>query len=222
MAVGELVGVAERLRRSEVAEAVRRERAVAIMRRLPPAVVDATVEALLRGGFRIVEFTFDSEGAAAAIARWRESGRALVGAGTIRRVEEVDPAVEAGAQFLVAPTYQEAVVERALELGVPCVPGALTATEIDSAWQQGATFVKLFPGAVVGPPYLRAVLNPLKDVELVVTGGVDAASAGPFLEAGAAAVGVSTAQLGQPDGPDGDFQAVERAARELIAAVAGA
>jgi 2-dehydro-3-deoxyphosphogluconate aldolase/(4S)-4-hydroxy-2-oxoglutarate aldolase len=221
MAVGEVVGVAERLRRSETADAIRRERAVAILRRLPPAMVEGTVDALLRGGFRIIEFTFDSEDAASAIARWRETGRALVGAGTIRRVEEVEPAVEAGAQFLVAPTYQPAVVERALELGVPCVPGALSATEIDSAWQQGATFVKLFPGAVVGPGYLRAVLAPLKDVEIVVTGGVDASSARDFLDAGAVGVGVSTAQLGQPAGGDGDFGAVERAAAELLAAVAG-
>jgi 2-dehydro-3-deoxyphosphogluconate aldolase/(4S)-4-hydroxy-2-oxoglutarate aldolase len=222
MAVGEIVGVAERLRRSGVAEAIRRERALAILRRLPPVAVDPTVEALLRGGFRILELTFDSEDAAGAIARWRESGRALVGAGTIRRVDDVDPAVEAGAQFLVAPTYHAAVVERSLELGVPCIPGALSATEIDTAWQQGATFVKLFPGAVVGPAYLRAVLAPLKDVEIVVTGGVDPASAPAFLDAGAVAVGVSTAQLGQPAPTDGDFGAVERAARELLAAVSGA
>jgi 2-dehydro-3-deoxyphosphogluconate aldolase/(4S)-4-hydroxy-2-oxoglutarate aldolase len=220
VAVGEILGAAERLRRSEIAEAIRRERAVAILRRLPPADVDATVEALLRGGFRIVEFTFDSEDAAGTIARWRESGRALVGAGTIRRVEEVDPAVEAGAQFLVAPTYQPAVVERALELGVSCVPGALSATEIDSAWQQGATFVKLFPGAIVGPGYLRAVLAPLRDVEILVTGGVDASSARSFLDVGAVAVGVSTAQLGQPAGGNGDYSAVEHAAAELLAAVA--
>jgi len=220
VAVGEILG-AEKVRRSEVAETIRRERAVAIMRRLPPAAVDPTVEALLRGGFRIIEFTFDSEDAAGAIARWRESGRALVGAGTIRHVDEVEPAVEAGAQFLVAPTYQAAVVERALELGVPCIPGALSATEIDTAWQQGATFVKLFPGAVVGPAYLRAVLAPLKDVEIVVTGGVDTSSARDFLDAGAAGVGVSTAQLGQPPSADGDFGAVERAAAELLAAVSG-
>ena len=133
-------------------------------------VVDHTVEALLAGGFRTIEFTFDSEDAAGAIARWRADGRAAVGAGTIRRADEVDAAVEAGAQFLVAPTYQEAVVERALELGVPCVPGALSPTEIDTAWQQGATFVKLFPAGAVGAGYLSAVLNPLKDVEILVTG----------------------------------------------------
>ena len=220
MAVADTTGVAERLRRSELAEAVRRERAVAILRRLPRSVVDPTVEALLAGGFRTIEFTFDSEDAAGAIARWLVDGRAAVGAGTIRQPEQVDAAVEAGAQFLVAPTYQEAVVERALELGVPCVPGALSPTEIDTAWHQGATFVKLFPAGAVGAGYLSAVLNPLKDVEILVTGGVDAASARSFLDAGAKAVGVSTAQLGQPSSADGDFGAVEAAARELLAAVA--
>ena len=213
------MSAAGRLRRSEVAEAVRRERAVAIMRRLAPAAVDRTVEALLAGGFAIIEFTVDSEDALGSIARWRELGRALVGAGTVRRPEQVDPAVEAGAQFLVAPTYDEGVVERALELGVPCIPGCLSPTEIDRAWHQGASFVKLFPGAVVGPAYLRSVLAPLKDVEILVTGGVDASSARSFLEAGAVAVGVSTAQLGQPDREDGDYAALEMGTRTLLASL---
>jgi 2-dehydro-3-deoxyphosphogluconate aldolase/(4S)-4-hydroxy-2-oxoglutarate aldolase len=220
MAVAQTAGVAERLRRSELAEAVRRERAVAILRRLPLPVVDPTVEALLAGGFRTIEFTFDSDDAAGVIARWRADGRAAVGAGTIRHADQADAAIEAGAQFLVAPTYQETVVERALELGVPCVPGALSPTEVDTAWQQGATFVKLFPGGVVGTDYLRAVLNPLKDVEVLVTGAVEVDTARSFLDAGAKAVGVSTAQLGQPETPDGDFGAVGAAARMLFAALA--
>jgi 2-dehydro-3-deoxyphosphogluconate aldolase/(4S)-4-hydroxy-2-oxoglutarate aldolase len=219
MAVEQTLSVVERLRRSDAAAAVRRERAVAIMRRLSPAAVDQTVEALLRGGFGIVEFTLDSEDALSSIARWRQSGRALVGAGTVRLHEQVDPAVEAGAQFLVAPTYDEAVVERALELGVPCIPGCLSPSEIDRAWHQGASFVKVFPGAVVGPQYLRAVLAPLRDVEIVVTGGVDESSARSFLDAGAVAVGVSTAQLGQPETPEGDFAALEARARSLLVAL---
>lgn len=213
-------GTAARLRRSDVAEAVRRGRAIAILRRLPPTLVDPTVEALIAGGFRAVEVTLDSEDAHGAIARWRAAGRCLVGAGTVRTADEVDAAVEAGAEFLVAPTYQPSVVERALELGVPVVPGCFSPTEFDTAWQQGATFVKFFPGAAVGPAYLRAVLNPLRDVEVVVTGGVDASTARGFLEAGAVGVGVSTAQLAQPASGDGDFGAVERAAAELLVAIA--
>jgi 2-dehydro-3-deoxyphosphogluconate aldolase / (4S)-4-hydroxy-2-oxoglutarate aldolase len=215
MATGQAVSVAERLRASPVADAIRRDRVVAILRRLPPSLVDPTVEALLAGGLTIVEFTVDSEDAFGSIARWREASRALVGAGTVRAPDEVDPAVEVGAQFLVSPTYDEGVVERALELGVPCVPGCFSPTEIDRAWQQGASFVKLFPGAVVGPAYVRAVLAPLKDVQIVVTGGVDEASARPFLEAGAVAVGVSTANLG----PAEDLAAIEGAARRLLSTI---
>jgi len=215
MATGQAVSVAERLRASPVADAIRRDRVVAILRRLPPSLVDPTVEALLAGGLTIVEFTVDSEDAFGSIARWREARQALVGAGTVRAPDEVEPAVEAGAQFLVSPTYDEGVVERALELGVPCVPGCFSPTEIDRAWQQGASFVKLFPGAVVGPAYVRAVLAPLKDVQIVVTGGVDEASARPFLEAGAVAVGVSTANLG----PAEDLAAIEGAARRLLSTI---
>jgi 2-dehydro-3-deoxyphosphogluconate aldolase/(4S)-4-hydroxy-2-oxoglutarate aldolase len=215
MAVGQSPSTAEQIRRGEVASAIRRHRAVAILRRLPPADVDATVEAVLAGGFAAVEFTVDSEDAEGSIARWRAAGRSLVGAGTVRVVEEVELAAEAGAEFLVSPTYDEAVVERALELGLPCVPGALSPSEIDRAWRQGATFVKLFPGGVVGPAYLRAVLNPLQDVEIVVTGGVDETSARSFLDAGAVGVAVSTAQLDDAGGP----AAIEAATRRLLAAM---
>jgi 2-dehydro-3-deoxyphosphogluconate aldolase/(4S)-4-hydroxy-2-oxoglutarate aldolase len=215
MAVGQ-TSAAERLRAGVVAEAVRRDRLVAILRRLEPAVVGPTVEALLRGGFTAIEFTVDSDGAFDAISRWRATGRAFVGAGTVRRVEQAEAAIDAGAQFLVSPSYSEAVVERALELDVSVVPGCFSATEIDAAWQQGATFVKLFPGGVVGPAYLRAVLNPLRDVEIVVTGGVDESTARSFLDAGAVGVGVSTVQLGQAEGPE----AIEAATRRLVAAIA--
>lgn len=215
MAVGEASSTAERLRRGEVAVAIRRQRAVAILRRLPPAEVDPTVEAVLAGGFAAIEFTIDSERAGESIARWRAAGRSLVGAGTVRVVEEVELAAEAGAEFVVSPAYDEAVVERALELGLPCIPGALTPTEIDRAWRQGATFVKLFPGGVVGPSYLRAVLSPLQDVEIVVTGGVNESTARSFLDAGAVAVAVSTAQLDDAGGP----AAIEAAAGRLLAAL---
>lgn len=206
---------AVRLRASAAAEAVRRERAVAILRRLAREEVDTTVEALVRAGFVLIEFTVETGEGFSSIARWRADARVLVGAGTLRRVEEVELAVDAGARFLVAPTYREAVVERALELGVPVVPGALSPTEIDRAWEQGATFVKLFPAGVVGPAYVRAVLAPLAGVELVVTGGVDAASARAFLDAGAVAVGASTGQLGRAGGAGG----LEAGGRQLLAAI---
>jgi 2-dehydro-3-deoxyphosphogluconate aldolase/(4S)-4-hydroxy-2-oxoglutarate aldolase len=106
-----------------------------------------------------------------------------------------------------------AVLERALELGVPAVPGALTPTEIEAAWGMGAALVKLFPGALGGPAYVRDVLAPLSDVPLVVTGGVTAANARAFLDAGAVAVGVGGALIGADD--------VAAEARAVVASVRG-
>src|SRR5205085_1358594 len=80
--------------------------------------------------------------------------------GTVRCPEQVDAAVSAGAEAVVGPAFSRAVVERAAELGVPAIPGALTPTEVESAWRHGAALVKLFPGRVVGSTYVRDLLAP--------------------------------------------------------------
>jgi 2-dehydro-3-deoxyphosphogluconate aldolase/(4S)-4-hydroxy-2-oxoglutarate aldolase len=172
------------------------ERLVAILRRVPD--VDARVTALAHAGVRVVEITLDSPDALAAIERARTRGDINVLAGTVRRPEQVDKAVSAGAEGVVGPVFSRAVVERAAELGVPAIPGALTPTEVEVAWAAGAALVKLFPGRLVGPTYVRDLLAPLPDVPLLVTGGVDESNAGAFLEAGAVAVGIGAA-LAAPD-----------------------
>jgi 2-dehydro-3-deoxyphosphogluconate aldolase/(4S)-4-hydroxy-2-oxoglutarate aldolase len=96
---------------------------------------------------------------------------------------------------VVSPAFVPGVVERARELGVPVIPGALTPTEIELAWQAGASLVKLYPGRLGGPSYVRDVLQPLSDVPLIVTGGVSAANASEFLSAGATAVAAGTSLL---------------------------
>jgi 2-dehydro-3-deoxyphosphogluconate aldolase/(4S)-4-hydroxy-2-oxoglutarate aldolase len=116
----------------------------------------------------------------------------------VRTPEQVDAAAAAGAAAIVSPAFVPAVVERAHELGLPAIPGALTPTEVETAWQAGAALVKLFPGGLGGPRYVRDVLAPLRDVPLLVTGGVNAENAAAFLAAGAVAVGVGSA-LDDPD-----------------------
>jgi 2-dehydro-3-deoxyphosphogluconate aldolase/(4S)-4-hydroxy-2-oxoglutarate aldolase len=172
-------------------ERIRAERLVAVLRRT--ADVDERVAALASAGVGVVEITLDSEGALAAIERARSRGDMTVLAGTVRRAGEVDAAVAAGAEAVVAPALSPAVLERARDLGVPAIPGALTPTEIEAAWAAGAAMVKVFPARLGGPDYVRDVLAPLADVPLLVTGGVDATNARAFLDAGAAAVGVGSA-----------------------------
>lgn len=177
-------------------DAIRTARLVAILRHT--ADVDAQVARLAAAGVRVVEITLDSDDALGAIERARGRGDVTVLAGTAREPAQVGAAVSAGAEAIVAPSLSAAVLERAAALGVPAIPGALTPTEIETAWRAGAALVKLFPARLGGPRYVLDVLAPLRDVPLVATGGVDATNARAFLDAGAVAVGVGSA-LGSDD-----------------------
>jgi len=179
-----------------------RERLVAVLRRVTQP--DAAIERLHEAGVTLVEVTLD---AADALETIRRNPGTI--AGTVRRPEQVDAAAEAGAVAVVSPGFVPEVVERALALGIPPIPGALTPTEVEAAWRAGAPMVKLFPGRLGGPRYVKDLLAPLGDVPLLVTGGVDATNAAAFLEAGAAALGVGSA-LDDPD-----------EARRLVEVVAG-
>jgi 2-dehydro-3-deoxyphosphogluconate aldolase / (4S)-4-hydroxy-2-oxoglutarate aldolase len=188
---------------------IRAERVVAILRRVPD--VEAVVEALAAGGVRIVEVTLDSQGALAAIERLRANRALTVLAGTVRTPADAEAAAAAGAEACVAPALVPETVERCHELGVPAVPGALTPSEIEGALALGVSLVKLFPGSLLGPGYVRDVLAPLAGAALMVTGGVNLSNAREFLAAGAVAVGVGSALTGAAD--------VEAEARRLVAAV---
>jgi 2-dehydro-3-deoxyphosphogluconate aldolase/(4S)-4-hydroxy-2-oxoglutarate aldolase len=187
------------LRRSAVADDIRRQRLIAILRRVEPRerLLDLVSE-LAADGVRIVEVTFDAATAVEDLVAVRERLRsdgleAVVGAGTIVSAERLEAAIGAGAAFLVAPTLDQAIVEAALERGVPVIPGAYSPTEIALAWDSGATFVKVFPVSSLGPAHIRELRGPLGHIELIATGGVDATNAAAYLEAGCVAVGVGGA-----------------------------
>jgi 2-dehydro-3-deoxyphosphogluconate aldolase/(4S)-4-hydroxy-2-oxoglutarate aldolase len=188
------------LRHGPVADAIRRHRLLVVLRRLAPrsAVLDMVTE-LADAGARIFEVTFDAPtGDADLVAvrehlRHRADGPFLLGAGTVLRRGQLEAARRAGADFAVAPLLDPDLVATAVAEGLPFIPGAFTPTEIARAWAAGATFVKLFPAAAVGPTFVRELRGPMPDVELIPTGGIDAANARSFLDAGAAAVGIGGA-----------------------------
>jgi 2-dehydro-3-deoxyphosphogluconate aldolase / (4S)-4-hydroxy-2-oxoglutarate aldolase len=188
----------ETARAGAVAEAIRRERLIVVLRRVEPRrSLLELVEELAEAGARIFEVTFDAPDAAEDLAACRAAlsprEDVHVGAGTIRDTGRLRLAVDAGAAFAVAPTIDADVVAEAVRLEVPVVPGAFTPTEVERAWRLGATFVKLFPGSALGPSFVRELLGPLPEVETIVTGGVDATNGGAFLDAGAVAVGIGSA-----------------------------
>ncbi|MBA2317160.1 MAG: bifunctional 4-hydroxy-2-oxoglutarate aldolase/2-dehydro-3-deoxy-phosphogluconate aldolase [Euzebyales bacterium] len=205
------------MNRPPLPAAIREGRVVAIARGLaPPAVVTAAA-ALRAAGVRAVEVTLDSPDALTTIHQLvlAHGDAVAVGAGTVGDIPAAEAAAAAGATYLVAPHFDAEVVRWAAERGLPALPGALTATEVVSAWNAGAAAVKIFPAGALGPAYLRALAEPLRHVALLPTGGVDDRNAADFLAAGAVAVGVGGWLLG-----DGEPDGVGARARSLCAAVA--
>jgi 2-dehydro-3-deoxyphosphogluconate aldolase/(4S)-4-hydroxy-2-oxoglutarate aldolase len=196
---------------------------VAILRGRSGDRLTAVCESLLEAGVRCLEITMNTPGALAAVRRLATNGTpgVEVGVGTVRCVDEVDAAADAGASFVVAPNTSPAVGERAAERGLGWFPGALTPTEIATAWDLGATAVKVFPaGSAGGPRYLREVRAPLDDILLVPTGGVGVADVPGYLQAGAIAVGMGGPLVGRALEKDEDLHGLGDRARAALDAVA--
>jgi 2-dehydro-3-deoxyphosphogluconate aldolase/(4S)-4-hydroxy-2-oxoglutarate aldolase len=151
------------------------------------------IEAIREGGIPVLEITMTVPGAVKLIEEVvkRYGKDVLVGAGTVLDPETATACISSGARFVVSPALNLETIACCRRLAVAVMPGALTPTEVVQAWNAGADFVKVFPaGAVGGPSYLKALKAPLPQIELVPTGGVSLKTAGDFIRAGAAALGV--------------------------------
>jgi 2-dehydro-3-deoxyphosphogluconate aldolase / (4S)-4-hydroxy-2-oxoglutarate aldolase len=181
-------------------------------------------EALVAGGVRAVEFTFTNPAAAEAIAAASAAlgPRALIGAGSVLDAETARVAILAGAKFVVTPTVSAATIELCNRYGVATTIGALTPTEILTAWQAGATYVKVFPASLGGPRYLRDVLGPLPQLKLIPTGGVDVDNAGEFIRAGAVAVALGSNLVDGHTVATGTWETITARAQAIVDAVARA
>ena len=144
-------------------------------------------------GLKAVEVTFTLASAARAIERLRAARpKALIGAGTVIRVRELEAAVDAGAQFLVAPSLNPELLAVAQRVGVTMLPGVFTASEVDVALRIGADLLKLFPAEPSGPAYLAALLQPFPAARLVPTGGIGPDNAAAYLRTGAVALAMGS------------------------------
>ncbi|HEY9846519.1 MAG TPA: bifunctional 4-hydroxy-2-oxoglutarate aldolase/2-dehydro-3-deoxy-phosphogluconate aldolase, partial [Candidatus Caenarcaniphilales bacterium] len=151
-------------------------------------------KAVAAGGMHWIEITWNSEGAAELIAQLRyELPACTIGTGSLLTTSQVQQAIAAGAQFLFTPHCDLALIHTALDSQVPIIPGALSPTEIVTAWQAGATSIKVFPvQAMGGASYIQSLQGPLGHIPLIPTGGVTLENAASFLAAGAIGVGLSS------------------------------
>jgi 2-dehydro-3-deoxyphosphogluconate aldolase/(4S)-4-hydroxy-2-oxoglutarate aldolase len=166
---------------------------VPVVRASSPREARIAADAVCEGGIPIVEITMTVPGAVDVIRELTKGGTSdvLVGAGTVLNVEAARRCLDAGAQFLVSPGLNLQVVELAVREGKLMMAGALTPTEVITAWEAGSDFVKVFPcGLVGGAKYIKALKGPFPQVPLVPTGGVNLNTVAEFIEAGAAALGI--------------------------------
>lgn len=184
--------------RASLPDAIVTERVIPVARGLDGSTAPALAEALLEGGLSSLEVTVEGPGGIDALESLRGSG-VTAGAGTVVSIDQAVAATAAGARFLVSPHLDMELVDWASEYDVPLIPGALSPTEVATAWRHQPPAVKVFPAHVGGPDYLRSLLGPYPDLVLIPTGGVDGDNAGAYLSAGAVAVGVGGWLTGHAD-----------------------
>jgi 2-dehydro-3-deoxyphosphogluconate aldolase/(4S)-4-hydroxy-2-oxoglutarate aldolase len=185
----------------------------------------AAIEAIYNGGIRAAEITMTVPNAVRALEKLADKfgDKIILGAGTVLDPETARICMLAGAQFFVTPALNLKTIEMAARYSKPICPGALTPTEVLAAWQAGADIVKIFPcDNVGGPKYIKALKGPFPQIEMIPTGGVNLNTAGDFLKAGACAVAVGGELVNAKLIKEGNYAAIEQAAREYLAVVAKA
>ncbi len=185
------------MNREETVRRVMEGGAVAVIRLADPNKLIKVAEAIYNGGVSGIEITMTVPNAIKVIAdASREIGSYMnVGVGSVLNAETAQKAIDAGARYVVSPIFKKEIVDTAHKNDVPAMPGAFTPTEIQSAHEAGADFVKVFPADVVGMSFFKGVLAPMPHLKLMPTGGVTLTNAGEWLKSGACAVGVGSALL---------------------------
>lgn len=195
---------------------------VPIVRAPSPEDAMRAAEAIVAGGIGIAEITMTVPGALKvmeAVAE-RYGDKVLLGAGTILDTETCRAAILAGAEFIVTPALDVRVIEMARRYSKPIFPGALTPTEVLTAWQAGADMVKIFPcGPVGGAKYIKALKGPFPQIEMVPTGGVNLETTPEFIKAGASAVAVGGELVDVKALKEGKLDQITETAKKFVEAV---
>jgi len=211
--------------KSEVIQRIRDVGVIPVVRASSAAEAVRVVEAITAGGVPLLEITMTVPGAVQVIEQLvkRFGDQTVVGAGTVLDREVAQACVAVGAQFIVSPALNLETVKCCRDQDIAVMPGALTPTEVVTAWNAGADFVKVFPcGAVGGASYIKSLKAPLPQIELVPTGGVNLKTAASFIEAGAAAIGVGADLVDVEAIRAGQPEKITDAARAYVEAVRSA
>ncbi|MBD2293172.1 bifunctional 4-hydroxy-2-oxoglutarate aldolase/2-dehydro-3-deoxy-phosphogluconate aldolase [Anabaena sphaerica FACHB-251] len=197
---------------------LQQHRAIAVIRAPKMAWGEKMALAVASGGMQLIEITWNSDRPGELISRLRtDLPDCIIGTGTLFNVQQLKEAIAAGAQFLFTPHTDPEMIRAAVSQDIPIIPGALTPTEIVTAWTQGASCVKVFPvQAVGGTSYIKSLQAPLGHIPLIPTGGVTIENAKDFLQVGAVAVGLSGELFPKKTLLEGNWDAIAGQAKNLI------
>jgi 2-dehydro-3-deoxyphosphogluconate aldolase/(4S)-4-hydroxy-2-oxoglutarate aldolase len=209
------------MQKTEVLKSLREIGLVPVLRAESEEQALALASAIAAGGVTVLEVTMTVPGAIRVMGRLaKERPDILIGAGTVLDAETARMCILEGAQFVVSPALKVQTIKMCHRYGVAVLPGALTPTEIVTAWEAGADVVKIFPASALGgAKYLKSVKAPLPQVEMIPTGGVSLATAAEFLEAGAFALGVGADLVNPKAIADGHPETITENARQYLAIV---
>ena len=201
-----------------ILDTLEKHKIVAIVRLDDLSTAAQITAALIDGGIRIIEFTLTNPDAITTISDIRRSvdSSVAIGAGSVVTVEQVHAVAAAGAQFVVSPVSKEDVIAACCEHDLPAMPGAFTPSEIQQAWEWGASVVKVFPANHLGKRYIKDVMAPLPHLRLMPTGGVSASNLREFLDNGAFAVGVGSSLINNSAVADRDWDQLRRNAEAYV------
>ena len=201
-----------------VLDIVAKHKIVAIVRLDDLSTARFITDALIEGGIRAIEFTLTNRDACATIADMRDAVDAstAIGAGSVVTVQQVKQVADAGAQFVVSPVCKREVIDACVALDLPTMPGAFTPSEIQQAWEWGASAVKVFPANHLGPRYFKDVLAPLPHLRLMPTGGVNLDNMRDWLDHGAFALGLGSSLINNEAVADRDWGRLQQNARRYV------
>lgn len=193
-------------------------RVITIVRGIVSKDILPLANALYTGGIRTMEVTMNTNHAPEMIAALRATyaQQMWIGAGTVLTVAEAKSALDAGAEFFVTPHVNLKIIEFAVRNGVPIFSGAMTPTEIVTAYEQGASAVKVFPSRSLGTGYIKDVQGPLRHIPLIAVGGISIDNAAEYFRAGCAAIGVGGSLVNNKSIEAGDFARIRQDASQFI------
>lgn len=206
---------------------VKAHKMVAIVRGLPAQWMKGLADALYAGGIRLMEVTFNQSApdtwadTASAIEMLASdyAGRILPGAGTVMTTQQLQMAKDAGAQYIISPNADEAVIRETKAMGLLSFPGALTPSEIANAAAWGADIVKVFPAGQLGPGYIKSIRAPISHIPLMAVGGVTEKNAADFMRAGCVGVGVGGNLVNKAWIENGEWDKIASLAQEYVKVV---